>query len=201
MSADAGTLAAYAGRAQDYAGRFNRARPDADLQAFIDAVPAGGRVLDLGCGPAATSAHMRAAGLDPDPVDASPEMVALANETFDISARLGEFDDVNAEAEYDGVWANFSLLHAPRSALPRHFAAIARALKPAGVLHVGLKTGSGEKRDALGRYYSFVTVHELQELLTEAGLRVVFVREGEERGLAGTLDPYVICRAIKPSDA
>lgn len=201
MTADAETLAAYAARAADYAERFDSDRPDADLQAFIDALPTGGRVLDLGCGPAAASAHMRAAGLDPDPVDASPEMVALANEAYDISARLGHFEDLDAVAAYDGIWANFSLLHAPREALPSHFAAMSRALKPGGLLHVGTKTGAGEKRDVLGRFYTFVTVSELHGLMTAAGLRVIATREGSGVGLAGTNDPYVICRARKPADA
>jgi len=201
MGADAGTLAAYAARAGDYAARFASARPDADLVAFIDALSAGGRVLDLGCGPGSASAHMRAAGLNPDPVDASPEMVALANATFDIGARAGLFEELDAVAAYDGVWANFSLLHAPRAALPGHLVAIARALKPGGVLHLGMKTGAGEARDALGRFYAFVSVEELQELLAAAGLRVVALREGAERGLAGTLDPFVVCRAVKPADA
>jgi len=201
MGADAGTLAAYAARAGDYAERFASDRPDADLQAFIDALPAGGRVLDFGCGPAAASAHMRAAGLDPDPVDASPEMVALANATFDIGARVGLFEELGAVAAYDGVWANFSLLHSPRAALPGHLAAIALALKPGGVLHLGMKTGTGETRDALGRFYAFVSIDELQDQLAEAGLRVIHLREGAERGLAGTLDPFVVCRAVKPADA
>jgi len=179
MGADAETLAAYAARAGDYAVRFASARPDADLQAFIDAVPAGGRVLDLGCGPGSASAHMHAAGLTPDPVDASPAMVALANATFDIGARVGLFEELDAVAAYDGVWANFSL----------------------GLLHIGMTTGAGEKRDVLGRFYVFIAVEELRTLLATAGLRVIHLREGAERGLAGTLDPFVVCRAVKPADA
>lgn len=201
MGADAQTLAVYADRVKDYATLFARPDPDADLQAFIDAMPAGGRVLDLGCGVATASAHMRVAGLNADPVDASPDMVRLANETYDIGARIGAFDDLAAVEVYDGVWANFSLLHAPKAALPRHFTAIARALKPGGMLHVGMKLGEGERRDALGRIYAFVTVAELHDMLEEAGLAPDATREGEERGLAGTVDPFVICRAVKPVDA
>ncbi len=201
MSADAQTLAVYADRVKDYAKLVSRPRPDADLQAFIDAMPVGGRVLDLGCGVATSSDHMRKAGLNPDPIDASPDMVRLANETHDVGARIGTFDDLSAIAAYDGVWANFSLLHAPKAALPRHFAAIARALKPGGVLHVGMKLGEGEARDALGRVYAFVTVTELHDMLKVAGLAPAVTREGAEAGLAGTVDPFVICRAVKPADA
>ena len=195
MSVDERTIAVYDARAEDYANRFATGRPDQDLQAFIDAVPAGGHVLDLGCGPANASAFMRDAGLVPDPVDASPGMVALANRRHDIGARLATFDDIDATAAYDGVWANFSLLHAPRADLPRHLAAIFRALKPGGILGIGMKTGTGERRDGLDRFYTFVGEGELAALLAAAGFTVTAMRRGTDTGLAGTNDPFVIMRA------
>ena len=194
---DARTIATYDKKAADYARRFGADKPDASLQAFINLVPQGGRVLDLGCGPATASAHMRAAGLLPDPIDASPGMVKIANDTHDINARVATFDDISEEAVYDGVWANFSLLHAPRADLPRYFAALAGALRPDGVLHVGMKTGSGAARDAMDRFYTYVSVQELHALIAATGLTVTDVKEGEEVGLAGTKDPFVLMRARK----
>jgi len=194
---DAKTIATYDAKARDYAKLVSTDAPDASLLDFINALPAGGTVLDLGCGPATASAHMRAAGLAPDPVDASPGMVALANETHDIGARLGVFDDIDGVAAYDGVWANFSLLHAPRDDLPRHMAALARALKPGGLLHIGMKTGDGSKRDAMDRLYTFVAQDELTKLVTDAGLSVTWTKTGKERGMAGTMDPYILMRARK----
>lgn len=192
---DERTLAVYETRASDYADAFGASEPDTHLRGFIDALPAAGRVLDLGCGPANASAHMREAGLDPDPIDATPAMVALANERHGIGARLGTFDDLHAEAAYDGVWANFSLLHAPRADLPRHLAAIARALKPSGLLHIGMKTGGGDVRDDLGRAYTLVAEAELTGLLEAAGFKIVFRDVGRSVGFAGSDDPWVIYRA------
>jgi SAM-dependent methyltransferase len=197
MTADSRTVAVYDACAEEYAARFATDGPDADLAAFIAALPAGGRVIDLGCGPGTASAHMRRAGLMPDPVDASAAMVALANARYGIGARQATFDDMDHVAAYDGAWANFSLLHAPRIDLPRHLAALCRALKPGGILHVGMKTGTGERRDDRDRFYTFVTVPELHGLLVASGFRVVTTRLGTDRGLAGTDDPYVICRAIR----
>lgn len=191
------TIATYNEKADDYNRRFSAATPNSSLQRFIDLLPAGGAVLDLGCGPATASAHMRAAGLVPDPVDASPGMVKVANETHDIGARVATFDDIDTEDVYDGVWANFSLLHAPRDDLHRHFAALARALRPGGILHVGMKTGSGAARDAMDRLYTYVSVDELRGLIEAAGFEVIAVKEGEEAGLAGTVDPFVLMRARK----
>ena len=50
MSTDPRTPAAYEAHARDYDNRFRRDRPDRHLQAFIGLLPAGARVLDLGCG-------------------------------------------------------------------------------------------------------------------------------------------------------
>lgn len=195
MNTDQRTIAVYDERAADYADRFQTTQPDVHLTAFMAELPKGARVLDLGCGPGTASAFLRAAGFIPDPVDASAAMVAMANARHGIDARLGTFDDIVAVGVYDGVWANFSLLHSPREDLPRHFSALRRALKPGGVLHVGMKTGSGHGRDSLGRFYTYVTSPELTDLLQGAGFRVTATQEGHDVGLAGTDDPYVIMRA------
>lgn len=194
---DKKTLRFYDTSADKYAALTEAEKPGANLKAFMALLPAGGRVLDLGCGPAQASVHLRNAGFVPDPVDASQGMVTLANEAHDIGARLMTFDDLDAVEAYDGVWANFSLLHAPATDLPRHMAAIARALRPAGLFHIGMKTGEGEHRDSIDRLYTYVTVPQLRELLEDAGFEVLSTEEGEEMGCAGTVDPYVIMRARK----
>lgn len=196
--ADRKTLAVYDEKAADYAALFQPSGLSRSLRDFLAAIPAGGRILDLGCGPATASAQMRAAGFDPDPVDASPQMVLLANARYAIGARLGTFDDIGGLSIYDGVWANFSLLHARRADLPRHLGALVAALKPEGVLHIGMKTGTGEARDGLGRFYTYVTPTELTALLTDQGLKVLWIEEGREVGLAGTEDGFVLMRAEKP---
>ena len=197
MSTDDKTILAYDVGAQDYAALVASDEPSEDLRDFIAALPKGGKVLDLGCGPATASAHMRAAGLLPDPVDASMGMVDLANTTHQIGARHGTFDDIDGIECYAGVWASFSLLHAPRESLPRYLMAIAAALKPQGQFYIGMKTGKGLKRDKKGRLYTYLDVEELHGLLAIAGFNVTATREGSEIGFAGTNDPYVTCRAVK----
>lgn len=197
MGKDDETISVYDARAAEYAKLVGTDTPSDDLVGFIADIPADGHVLDLGCGPAASSAHMRSAGLRPDPVDASEGMVTIANDTFDIGARQATFEDIAGTAIYDGVWANFSLLHAARDDLPRYLLALSNALKPNGHFHIGMKTGDGAERDGIGRMYTYVSVPELHALLRGAGLRVTATREGREKGMAGTLDPFVICRAVK----
>lgn len=195
MSADDETLGVYRARAQDYAAMTDDLSGDKHLAAFIAAMPPGARVLDLGCGPGRAAGQMAAAGLAVDALDAVPEMVAMAAAQPGVTAWQASFDQIDANALYDGIWANFSLLHAPRDALPLHLAAIRRALKPGGLLHIGMKTGEGEGRDTLGRFYTYYTEDALRDLLIAAGLRPAASWAGSDTGLAGTQDDWSIIHA------
>jgi len=193
VSADAQTLAVYNAKAADYATRFGgTGKPGKHLSRFMAPMPEGARVLDLGCGPGASAAHMAAAGLVVDAVDASTEMVRLAGQTHGVTARVATFDDLDDTNHFDGIWANFSLLHAPRGALPRHIAAIARALRSGGIFHIGMKTGTGTARDPLQRIYTYVTETELTTLLHNAGLHIIAKDKGHQVGLAGTDDAWIV---------
>ncbi len=160
-------------------------------------LPKGGRVLDLGCGPGRASYQLRQAGFKPDAVDASPEMVRLANENFELDARLATFDEMDAGQKYEGVWANFSLLHAPQASFPGHLKQVHCVLNAEGIFHIGMKRGNGERRDRLGRFYSFYETDVLSDHMRRAGFDVLKVTEGEEKGLAGSLDPFVLLLAKK----
>lgn len=195
--ADAETLAAYAINARAYADRFVTDAPDKHLAAFMADLPTAARVLDLGCGPGKAAATMARAGYTVDAWDASPEMATLARDTFGLTVHTATFDALEATETYDGIYANFSLLHAPRDQMPDHLARIARALKPGGLFHIGMKTGTGEKRDDLGRFYTFYTDAELTDLLAGSGLTVLTRDTGAEAGLAGTVDPWIIMKARK----
>jgi len=191
------TIAFYDAAADDYANCFQSKSPSGHLKAFLALLPTNAAVLDLGCGPAQASAHMRAAGHTCDPVDASIGMVRYANEKHAIGARQLTFDQLDMVAAYDGVWANFSLLHARPEDLPRHLSAVHTALKRHGVFHIGMKTGKGSARDRLDRYYAFLTRPELEKLLSDTGFRTLAVEEGADKGIAGTCDPWVVMRARK----
>lgn len=194
--ADARTLSVYAAKAGDYARLVASDKPGRALLAFIDALPEGGRVLDLGCGVGDAAASMKAAGLEVEAWDASPEMAEIA-QGRGVKVDIRTFDTLDAVDEYDGIHANFSLLHEPKSHMPDHLARIQKALAPGGHFHFGTKMGEGEARDALGRFYAFYTEAELETLFAEAGLTILARRHGEEAGLAGTVDPFIILLARK----
>jgi SAM-dependent methyltransferase len=192
---DSETLNVYAEKAQEYANVTEAVARDPLLLSFIAALPKGAHVLDLGCGPGITSHVMAQSGLRVTATDAVPEMVALAAADPDVTAQVASFDDINGIDTYDGIWANFSLLHAARADMPRHLAALGTALKPGGLFHIALKSGAGEKRDALGRLYTYYTQSELTDLLENAGLTVTEHATGCGKGLDGTDADWIALRA------
>ncbi len=191
MSQDDETLAYYGRAADDYAERTAHLEKDPALEAFIAALPEGARVLDLGCGPGVMAGRMAAEGFSVLATDAVPEMVEMAAARPGVEARVARFDEIEGAAEFDGVWANFSLLHAPRGDLPGHLRAIRRALRRGGLFHIGMKVGEGEKRDELGRLYTFFTEAELRGLLTDAGFSVMDARRGREAGMTGVPEDWI----------
>lgn len=193
---DAETLNVYNAKIDDYVAIAHKAPPQ-NLLDFIAAVRPGGRVVDLGCGPGFSAQTMAEHGLEVEAWDLSQAMYDHAAARPGVTARLLGFDDLPQEPSFDGIYASFSLLHAPRDDVPHHIATIARALFPGGVFHIGMKLGSGQARDAIGRRYAYFSMDELLNMLTANGLTPVWQKQDSERGLAGTLDPYGIIRAVK----
>ena len=194
MSADRQTVALYDAQAEAYAARFDKPE-DARLDGFLDALPPGGRFLDLGCGPGRAAARAADRGFEVHATDASAAMVALAARHPAVRARQETFDELSQVAAYDGIWASFCLLHAPRAAMPGHLAAIHRALRSRGRLMLGLKTGEGAARDRLGRSYTYYARDEIAALLAAAGFDIVAEETGEETGFDGAVSPWIILLA------
>jgi len=188
---DQKTIDVYNGQVDTYLKMVGVLEVDPILLRFIDRLRVNDCVLDLGCGPALASAVMRDNGLRVDPVDAAEGMVQLANDKFNIGARQAQFNDINAIGIYHGVWANFSLLHAQTKDFSAVLLALHRALKPEGLLHLGMKLGEGSKRDKYGRYYAYYSQAELELYLNEAGFDLVHAELGEALGMAGDMEPWI----------
>lgn len=162
MSTDPDTIAFYQARAPHYVLKFGQAH-SYQLDPFLDRLLTGGRVLELGCGGGQDAARIAARGFNIDATDATPAMVAKANQRWNVGARVMAFDQLDAQGTYDGIWAHASLLHCPRAALPDVLARIYCALAPGGWHFASYKLGEAEGRDTLGRFYNFPSA----DLLTE----------------------------------
>lgn len=194
---DKETRAVYDAKAQDYAELTASAARAPDLLRFMDLLPKGGIVLDLGCGPGAHAATLADAGFETHAWDASEQMVALAAKAPNVHAKQATFDDLNAQTAYDGIWANFSLLHADPDKFDMHLVQISTALTSGGYFHIGMKTGTGTKRDPLGRRYTYVTKDDLTTRLKTSGFAPIEDRTGSDVGLDGVTADWVTILARK----
>lgn len=195
---DKQTIAVYDSQIDAYVEMIKQHSHDPLLHAFLKLVPAGGHVLDLGCGPGDASAAMIEQGLSVDPIDGSEQMVKLANEVYKVGARQAYFEQIDGVEIYHAVWANFSLLHASQDEFPIVLKNLRRAIKSGGYLHIAMKLGSNTNRDSLGRFYSYYTEQELVDHLSDSGFKVENTQSGELMGLAGYEEPWIalLARAV-----
>ena len=171
--------------------------PSRDLDAFLDRLEPGARILELGCGTGRDAARMVERGHEVDATDGVAAMVRKANERFAIAARQMLFDQLDAKEEYDAVWAHATLLHVARADLDDVLSRIRRALKPGGWHYASYKLGDGEGRCLLGRLHNFPDPEWLVERYKAAGFAIEsrFIWEGQ--GADGTVRDWVAITAQK----
>lgn len=169
---DPATLAWYQEQAPRYVskicGSANR-----HLDPFLDRLAPDARILELGCGAGQDAAHMAARGFAIDPTDATEAMVGLARDEHGLPARRMRFDQLEADAAYDAVWAHACLIHVARADFAGVLARIRRALVPGGWHFANFKLGDGEGRDPLGRLHNFPDEAWLAEAYRAAELEIV----------------------------
>lgn len=154
LSHDQPTLDFYEREASAYAANA-KSKVSRWLEDFMEALPAGAQVLDLGCGAGQDAEAMLGRGFDVDAADGSSAMAAQAEQLLKRPVKIMRFDELSANCAYDGVWANASLLHVPFAALIQVLMLVFQALKPGGVQFATYKSGTAAGRDALGRYYNY----------------------------------------------
>ena len=159
---------------------------------FSSLLPKNGIVLDYGCGPGYFSKKFLADGFQVNAFDASEKMIEIASMETRVNWWLGDFKSFRATTLYDGIWANFSLLHAPKKEISQLIQTIFKSLKPHGLFSLGLKLGKGEKRDKMGRQYSYFEEHEIRQILLKEEFYPISHHLGEAKGLDGESAKFII---------
>lgn len=152
--------------AEAFAARAGGLDLSALYEPFLARVPRGGRILDAGCGPGRDSAAFLARGYEVEAFDASPKLVAEARQRTGLEVQRRRFEEYEAAAELDGVWACASLLHIPSGRLPSVLERLARALRPGRPFFMSFKHGEGERREGL-RFFTDLTPLDLERILDE----------------------------------
>jgi SAM-dependent methyltransferase len=196
---DQPTLGFYADEAPVYAARGGGGA-SRSLGGFLQRLAPGARILELGCGGGRDSEDILARGFQLDATDGVPQIARLAEARIGRPVRVMRFDELDAVDAYDGVWAQASLLHVPRPALPGVLALVFRALKPGGVHFASFKAGGCEGRDVFGRYFNYLTADEVSAAYRRsAEWDIQSLTEYLGGGYDGRHGPWVGVTACRPA--
>ncbi len=155
------------------------------LRQFASLVGDGGLVLDLGCGPGHTTAHLASLGLRPTGVDLSPQMIAQATRLFpNVDFKVGDFLQLpDQDGPASGVLAFYCIVHLRPDQLESAFSEMFRVLKSSGVLllafHIGSDTVFKDNFLDSGASLEFSTfpAAEVQSALLAVGFTDVEIHE------------------------
>ena len=194
---DRQTLNFYQQRASEWAAALPAAWSP-QLDGFLDLLPPGARILELGCGDGRDAERMIARGFDMHPSDGSPAMARLASERLGRLVPVMRFDELVAMEAFDAVWCQASLLHLAEDALSGVLSRIHRALRPGGLHWASYKDGTGGSRDKFGRFFSYLPADRLEAAYRNAGtwaeLSIGTHREGSSFGGGPTVWHHVLAR-------
>lgn len=168
------------------------------LRALAADLPAGARLLDLGCGagrgPLDTFDEFEAVGLD-----FSGAQLTLARDRVDASLVLGDMATLPfVDDAFDAVTAFYSIIHLPVDQHRTVYDEVARVLRPGGefLLSIG-DDWSGSNDDWLESgarmEWSFPALEETATALEAAGLSVV-ERYAVHSEMDETDWPFIRCR-------
>lgn len=133
---------------------------------FLSLLPPQAHILDFGCGSGRDTKYFMEQGYCTDAIDGSGELCRIASAYTGVSVKQMLFQELNADDEYDGIWACSSILHSTYYELKDILKKLARALKKEGILYASFKYGNFEGMRN-GRYFIDLTEDKLQKILQE----------------------------------
>lgn len=150
---------------------------------FLDLLPPTAFILDFGCGSGRDTKYFLDADMQVDATDGSEELCRLASEYTGIPVRQMLFEELDAKAQYDGIWACSSILHLSKESLKDVLRKMIAALKENGIIYTSFKYGTfeGERN---GRFFADFTEETFQEFVADVdGMKI------EEMWITGDVRP------------
>lgn len=164
MSSDNSTLDYYNSKAKDFVSGTVSVAFTEMQDTFLEHIPAGGKILDFGCGSGRDAKYFISKGYDVDATDGSEELCKIASEYTGIQVKQMLFEGLDEVEEYDGIWACASILHVEKKQLPEIIKKIAIATKKGGIVYTSFKYGEFEGIRN-GRFFTDLTEESFEELL------------------------------------
>ena len=134
---------------------------------FLNNIPQGGHILDLGCGSGRDSVEFIKRGYKITAVDGSKELANAASKIIGQQVICSKFEDLKLTETFDGIWASASLLHVNKNDIVDVIKNLSTNLKPNGVFYMSFKYGENEYIDEKGRYFNCYTEETFKEMLSQ----------------------------------
>ncbi len=162
------TLSFYQQNAQAFIAGTVDVDMSAFYQRFLELIPPGASILDLGCGSGRDSKVFSDLGYRVTAMDGSVELCKQAAQLTGFPVRCLLFEELDYDREFDGVWACASLLHVEKEKMGAILDLVAASLKPGGILYASYKYGSCQRREN-GRFFNDYTEADIPALFPESG--------------------------------
>ena len=178
---DLATLSYYSRNAHELAQRYENIQSPLS-SSFSRVFPAGGRVLDIGCGSGRDLAELHRHGYQPFGVDATPQFAELAQRAHPELARRVKYGalpelGVPFGGNFDSVLCSAVLMHIETTNLRNAALAIKKCLKPNGRLLISIpkhrRDIDDRERDANGRLFKAHTPEHLQLIFEQLEFSMV----------------------------
>lgn len=139
---------------------------------FLRFLPDTGHILDAGCGSGRDTKKFKELGYEVTAIDGSLEMCRLASEYANVNVRHMQFQEIEFENEFDGIWASASLLHVPSDEIDLVLSKLKNSLKDDGILYASFKYGDFEGLRN-GRFFNDLTETTAVELFEKNNFKVL----------------------------
>ena len=147
---------------------------------FLKFMPKKGKVLDLGCENWKDTIHFQEIGYDVLAVDRTDELVNNAKKNGVKKAiKMSHIEEIKYENEFDGIWAETSLINASANKLNELLKKCSKALKNNGVFYCSFLYGTYHD-DKKEEFYRNQTEETILSYLKDTGLVFATVNMSED---------------------